>query len=187
MRAGRFAAVALVLTAAVGAVSAQGPESFTATASVKNGPAGATFPVRVTVTRWTPENERATVLAAIKTGGPAVAKALGGLMDAGFIEVGTQRTPLKFAGQRDTGGGGRLVTVATATPVLFLGAGLPDAKPKAGFDVALAILDLTGGATGTGELAPAAKIGVNASGALVTSDYGNSVILLKNVARVPPK
>ena len=184
MRSLRMAVAGLALASAATAVSAQGPESFTATASVKDGgQAAASFPVRVTVTRWTPESERTAVLAAVKTGGPAVVKALASLADAGFIEVGTRKTPLKFAGQRDLGGGGRLVTVATATPVLFLGAGLPDAKPKAGYDVALAILDLSGGTTGTGELAPAAKVGVNAQGALVTTDYGGSVILLKNVSR----
>ena len=185
----RAAVVGLAIACGTTTLAGQAPapEAFTATASVKQGQASASFPVRVSVTRWASDSERDAIRAAAKKGGDAIHHALGGMTDAGFVEVGTQRTPIKFAGQRDTGGGGRLVTVATAAPILFLGAGLPDAKPRAGFDSALVILVLSGGSGGTGELAPAAKIGINESGALVTTDYASAVVLLNNVSRVPPK
>ena len=101
------------------------------------------------------------------------------MQDAGVIQLGDRRTTIKFASQRTTGSG-RLVTVLTAQPIVFVGAGLPDAQPRAGFDVALAFLDLqdTGG---IGELAPAAKIGIDHGGALFTEDYGATVIWLNDL------
>jgi hypothetical protein len=103
------------------------------------------------------------------------------MKDVGVLQVGDRRTPIKFAAERPTGSG-RLVTVLTAEPVIFVGGGLPDAKPRSGFDLGLAILDLqdTGG---TGELVPAAKIGVDAGGALLTEDYGAMVVWLHDLVR----
>jgi len=60
---------------------------------------------------------------------------------------------------------------------------MPDAKPKAGFDVAFLLLVLDAGGKGTGEIAPAAKLKVREDGALVTEDYGAQTIWLKDVAR----
>ena len=84
--------------------------------------------------------------------------ALAAMPDAGVIQLGDRRTTIKFASERTTGSG-RLVTVLAAQPIVFVGAGLPNEQPRAGFDVALAFLDLqdTGG---IGELAPAAKVGI---------------------------
>jgi hypothetical protein len=65
--------------------------------------------------------------------------------------------------------------------MLFLGGGVPDAKPKSGFDLGLVLLDTTG--KGSGELVPATKIRVNADGAIVTEDYSGEVISLSNVRR----
>ena len=161
--------------------AAQAPQAaFTATASVRHGEASASFPVRVVVTRWSSDDERSAARDAITKG--TTAKALATMKDAGYIEVGKMRTAIKFASQRATGSG-RLVTVVTAAPIAFVGAGLPNAKPREGFDVALAILDLKEGDTGIGELAPAAKIGVGAGGSLVTTDYGSTVVWLKDIAR----
>jgi hypothetical protein len=96
--------------------------------------------------------------------------------DAGVIQFGGRRTPIKFASQRPTDSG-RLVTVVTAEPILFLGAGLPESKPRSGFEVAVAMLVLNG-TRGRGELAPAAKIGLDHHGALLIEDYGATVIWL---------
>jgi hypothetical protein len=170
-----------MLTAAVlaaGAVFAQAaPETFTATASVKTGAASASGPVTVTITRYSSEADRAAVIAALQGGGAARARTmLAALGDAGVIQLGGRRTTIKFASQRPTDSG-RLVTVVTAEPILFLGAGLPESKPRAGFEVAVAMLVLDG-KRGRGELAPAAKIGLDDHGALLIEDYGATVIWL---------
>lgn len=178
----RSALVAATVAALLSSVfHAAGPETFTAIASLKKGAASATAPVSVTVTKYATESEIAAVRKAAQAGGSALRTALAALGDAGFIQLGEGRTPIKFAAERATGAG-RIITVLTAEPMLHMGAGLPTAKPKEGFDVAVAMLDLdqTGG---KGELAPAAKVGIDKGGAIVIQDYGATVMWLSGLAR----
>ena len=163
------------------AMAAAGPETFTAVASVKKGAASATAPVSVTVTRYATESEITAMRKAAEAGGTALRTALAALGDAGYIQLGEARTPIKFAAERSTGAG-RLTTVLTAEPMLFMGAGLPTAKPKEGFEVAVAMLDLDQSG-GKGELAPAAKVGIDKGGAFVIQDYGATVMWLSGLAR----
>ena len=165
------------------AASAQaGGETFTATASAKSADASATAKVTVAIERFATEAERAALVKALKEGGTAAARpVLSGMKDSGYLELGQRRTPIKYAYARSTGSG-RLITVVTAQPILFLGAGLPEAKPKSGYDFAVAILDLDASGKGEGELAPAAKVKMNESGAVVIDDYGAEKVWLKSVA-----
>jgi hypothetical protein len=167
---------------AVAALAQTGPDTFTATASVKSGSVQATADVRVEVHRYATDEERAALSKAGRESGEAVQKMLATMADAGFIQLAERRTPIKFARRRETPEG-HLITVITAAPILFLGAGLPTAKPTTGFDVAVAILDTKTSASGMGELAPAAKIGVNEDGAVVIEDYGSTVVWLNQLAR----
>lgn len=171
-----------MLRAAAGSAQAP-PETFSATASVKHGAASAAAPVTVTITRYASAAERAAVMKAVRDGGSAAVRtALAALPDAGFIQLGERRTAIRFAGERTTGSG-RLITVVTGEPILFLGAGVPAAKPRTGFDVAVALLDVNGNGGGSGELAPAAKVGVDEGGAVLIEDYGATVVWLKDLAR----
>jgi hypothetical protein len=176
------AIAAAVLT--VAAASAQtAPETFKATASVKQGEASATAPAVVTITRYASPEERDAVVKAVREQGTAGArKVLAAMGDAGFIELGARRTAIKFAAVRPTGSG-RLVTVVTAEPILHLGAGIPSARPRDGFDVAVALLDVNDSGQGTGELAPGARIALDAAGALRIEDYGATVVWLEGLAR----
>jgi len=174
----------MVFIAMLGAatVNSQAPETFTGTASVRKGGARVSAPFTVTIARYASATERDAVMKAVRHDGNAGAhKVLATMKDAGVLQVGDRRTPIKFAAERPTGAG-RLVTVLTAEPVLFIGGGLPDAKPRNGFDLALAILDLQQDG-GTGELVPAAKVGVDAGGALLTEDYGALVVWLHDLVR----
>ena len=184
LRSGQAAgAVAAAVAIAVGALAAQAtPETFTATASVRNGEAVASAPAVVTITRYATDADREAVLAALRKGGSAAARSvLSGLKDAGYVQLGKHKTPIKFAGERPTSSG-RLVTVLTADPILYLGAGLPEAKARTGFDIGVAILTLESSG-GVGELAPAAKVGVDPGGALLIEDYGTAVIWLNGLTR----
>ena len=166
------------------ASSAQGAsQSFTATASLKTPSGGAvTAPVTIVITRLTTDAEREAVGQALKQGGTAGAvTSLKAMADAGYIEVGDRRTPLKYAYARPLTGG-RLITVIAPAPIVHFGAGLPDAKPKAGFDLALAILEVKDGAgAGSGELVPAATVKVNETGGIQALDYGAEGVRLTNV------
>ena len=77
--------------------------------------------------------------------------------------------------------GGRIVTVVAPAPIVHLGAGLPEAKPKAGFDLALVLLEVKDAGPGSGEFAPAATVKLTDTGAIQTQDYGAAVVLLTNV------
>jgi hypothetical protein len=171
-------AISLAATFVVAALT-QSPETFTATATVRQGTESASAAVAVRVDRYATAEERAALLKTAKAGSAAVQKALSGQSDTGYIQVGDRRTAVKYA-WKHTGSGGQLITVATAEPILHLGANRPNAAPKSGFDVAVALLDVN---SGTGELAPAAKIALDDSGAVRVEDYGSTVVWLSKIAR----
>ena len=175
-------AIALGSMVAPVASAQPGGETFTATASAKSADASATSKTTIAIERFSSETERAAVMKALKEGGTAAVRpVLSGMKDSGYIELGQRRTPIKYAFARPTGSG-RLVTVVTAEPILFLGAGVPESKPKAGYDLAVALLTIDAAGKGEGELAPAAKVKMNESGAIVIDDYGADKVWLKGVA-----
>jgi hypothetical protein len=157
-------------------------EAFTAMASVKSDDLTGTAPVRIVIKHWATDAERAKVMKALHDGGSAAAKAvLAKMRDSGSLELAKTKGAIKYAYARSTGSG-RIVTVVTAKPLYHMGGGLPDAKPKAGYDIAIALLVLEADGTGHGELSPAAKVTADDSGAIVVEDYGEAKIWLKSVA-----
>src|SRR5688572_20708954 len=109
-------------------------EVFTATAAVKTAAgAAASAPVTISIDRKMSKSEADAIVAAFKSGGaPALRKALVGVKPTGTVQIGTGKaTPTRITIERATGSG-RLVTIVTDQPLLFLGAGVPGAKPQAG-------------------------------------------------------
>ena len=159
------------------------PETFSATASIDSPKGQASVPVEIKIDRYTTDAERDTIIAAVKANDAAkTIKALEQQPDAGSLTFGGRVTPIKYAYARTTGDG-RLVTLVTARPVAFVGAGLPDAKPKTGHDLAIALLMLDANDTGVGEIALAANVKVTETGALQTDDYGRETVRLTKIAR----
>jgi hypothetical protein len=174
-------AMAVTTTMSIGYGAA--PETFTATATVKTaGGATATAPITVTIERVTAQPEVDTLLAAFKTGGAAaLRKALEGVPPTGSIKLGggaLTRTRVTIERTTDKG---RLVTMLTDSPILLLGAGLPGAKPKDGYDFAVLDLEVDARGSGSGTLSPAARIRV-AKGAFVVDDYSSEPLRLTAVA-----
>jgi hypothetical protein len=169
---------------ATAALSAQSTGlTFTATASVSAPGKKASVPVTIHIDRFIADADRDTVIAAVKANDqPGTTKALAALPDIGYITLGDKRTPLKYAYERPTGDG-RLITVVTAQPLFFVGGAEPQAKPKKGYDLGLALLVLNGQNTGDGELAPAVRVKVD-GGAIVTDDYGAEKVRLVKIAKV---
>ena len=162
-----------------------GAETFTATARVKTaGGAEATAPVTITLDRRMPEAEADKLLAAFKRGGPAgLRKALAGVPPTGSVQLADgARTPARITIEFPTEKG-RFITVVTDKPLLFLGAGFPGAKPKAGYDFALVDIEVDASGDGSGTLTPAAKVTVK-GGAFVVEDYAPELILLVGVKKV---
>jgi hypothetical protein len=170
--------------ATAGMAALQNAETIAADARVKSaGGVTATAPVVVTLKSYSSDADRDALVAALKKGGTADARQM--LMkrdDLGTVQVGGRQTPVKYAYARSTGGG-RLITVVTASPIAFIGAGLPEAKPTAGYDLGLVMLETMDAKPGRGELVPATKIRVNADGAIVTEDYSGEVVVLTNVMK----
>jgi hypothetical protein len=168
----------LVATAA----SAQSAETFTATATVKTAAgAGATAPVTISVARKMPQAEADGLVAAFKSGGAAaLRKALSGVKPTGSVTLGKGKpTPSRITIERTTDKG-RLLTIVSDTPMHFIGAGVPQAKSKAGYDFSVVDIELDANGSGTGTLAPAAKI-VLKDGAFVVEDYASELVTLSAV------
>lgn len=168
---------------AVAALLAQGSGvTFKATASVNAPGKKASVPVTIHIDKFISDADRDKVVAVVKANDHAgTTKTLAALPDLGYIALGEKRTPIKYAYARPTGDG-RIVTVVTAQPMYFLGGAEKNAKPKAGYDLALALLVLNGQDTGDGEFAPAVKIKVD-NGAVVTEDYGSDKVRLVKVTK----
>ncbi len=177
--------VAIVVSAAAIARAQAGPETFTATATVKTSAgATATAPVTVVIDRKMSQSEVDKLLAAFKTGGAAaLQKALVGVAPTGSVKLGdAPATPSRLTLERRTGGG-RLLTIVTDKPILFLGAGVPGAKPKAGHDFAILDLVVDDAGNGTGVLSPAASVTVKQD-VFVVADYSLELIQLTGVRKV---
>ena len=175
-----------VLIIAAGSASAQaGRETFKATATVKTASAATTTaPVTITVDRKMSESEADTLKAAFTAGGAAaLRKALVGVAPTGSLQLGGGApTPTRLTIERPTDKG-RLLTIVTDKPVLFLGAGVPGAKPKEGYDFAVVDLEIDATGAGSGTLAPAAKITLK-QGAFTVEDYASELVKLTGVTLV---
>jgi hypothetical protein len=182
-----LAVVALALSAPAAFAQAQGKEVYNATASLKTE-AGATMtaPVVLTIDRWTTDEDRDNVVLALKGGGtPAVQNLLASMPDTGSLRLGKIKTPVRFARSLPVAGG-KVVTLVTAQPVFFVGAGLPGSKPvdKAGYNVAVVIFQVDADGKGdTGDLAPAAKVKLDDKSGFVVEDYGAEAVRLNGIAK----
>jgi hypothetical protein len=177
--------VAVSLACATLAQAQAGAESFTATATVKTaGGAEATAPVTITIDRKMPQAEVDKMVAAFKSGGAAgLRKALAGVPPTGFVQLADGApTPARITIELLTDKG-RLIIIVTDKPLLFLGAGFPGAKPKAGYDFAMIDLEVDASGAGSGTLAPAAKITLKGS-AFVVEDYASEFVRLAGVKKV---
>jgi hypothetical protein len=174
-----------IVAAAPWSVRAQGAETFKATASVTTaGGASATAPVTIKIARKMSQAEADKLAAAFKAGGVAGLKsALKGVAPTGSIQLGKGKPVATRITIERTTDKGRLLTLVTDKPILFLGSGLPDAKPKTGYDLGLLDIEVDAQGHGTGTLAPAAKVAA-IQGAFSVQDYGAELVKLTDVAPV---
>ena len=131
-------------------------EILTATATVKSAAgAAASAPITITIDRKMSQTEADSVVAAFKTGGAAgLRKALAGGKPTGTVKIGAQTaTPTRFTIERVTSDG-RLLTILTDRPLLFLGASLPGAKAKEGYSLPSSTFSSMRKATGRGRSPP---------------------------------
>jgi hypothetical protein len=178
---------AVCLTASPPVVQNRGtlgaPETFRVTAQAKGTPGVAVAIIQVVIQRYTPDAERTTVEGALETGGyPAFLTELRKSSDVGYIEHGTSKFTIRYARETKTGTG-RRIDVVTDRPIYFLGAGAPDAKPRAGFDVAVLRMEIDDIGLGSGVMAAAARLKPAPEGGVQIDDYAEEPVKLVTVTR----
>jgi hypothetical protein len=178
-----IACVAVVLAFAAQTQAQAGGERFTATATMKSAKVSHSSPVTFQIDRFNSDADRDKLMAVVKRHKTTeIHEALAAMPDIGYVEMAGTKTPIKYAYARPANAG-RLITVLTGKAILHLGADLPDAKPKQGYDLAFGLLVLEADNKGHGEMSPATKIKMDANGAIVTQDYGPATVHLTDVAK----
>jgi hypothetical protein len=176
--------VTLLVMGAARAPATNGPETYRATATITTGGgATASAPVTIVVARTTPEDEGQALARAFVSGGEAaLRRALDGLSPTGSVKIAdASPTASRITLDRPTDKG-RLLTIVTDRPILFLGGGLPDAKGKEGYGFAVVDIEIDAQGNGSGTLSPAAKVKI-AEGAFVVDDYATQPLRLTDVKR----
>ncbi len=180
------AAVIALAMATVPVSTAQdkaGHEQFTAKATISAASgATATAPVTLTVNRWMSREEAEKYVNAFRSGGPAALRqALTGVAPVGSVQVGdSPAVAVRMSLDRPTDTG-RLLTLITDS-LIRIGAGKPGAKPQAGFDFGVIDLEVAASGSGSGTMAPGAKIRTE-SGRFIVEDYGSEVVRLVGVTK----
>src|SRR5262249_617946 len=133
--------------------------------------------------KYTPDKDREAVVQALKAGGEAAfVEAVRKAPIAGQIDIGKQTFTIRWAREvKDDKG--RTITLVTERPVYFLGAGLPRAKARAGYDVAGVQVKRDWAGVGEGTMAAAAKVKPGEPTGVQVDDYASEPIKLLSVTR----
>lgn len=185
-----LASVALtcgVLVAGTASQAAQPGERFTAFAVDMSAQArGArTGTIDIVINRWSTDQERDRLAAALKEGGPeALLSALRKIKDpAGYIQTpGSVGYPIRFARQVPTGDGGRRILLGTDRPISYFEAVNRPITSDYPFMVVDLRLDAKG--EGQGRLLPIARVTANDDHVVDIENYTSEPVRLTSVRKV---
>lgn len=159
------------------------PESFQANAQILGAAGGAASVVGIQIDRYSTQPEHDAIVAALKQGDQAAfQEALHRAPAVGSVTLGSRSVPIRWARERPEGGG-RRIAVVTEAPVFFAGAGAPDAKPTAGYDVAVLEFTVDSVGLGKGTMAGAARVKAGGATGIEVEDYAGKRITLVSVTR----
>ena len=182
---GALLAIAGAIASAQGVRGSVGaPETFNANAQVAKPGAGAlAAAITVHIERYTPDFDREAVATALKTGGYGkFVSALRKAPEVGYVQVGDQKVPIRWARETKTAKG-RTIVVVTDKPVFYVGGGAADAKPRTGYDVAVVQMDVDDVGLGTGTMAAAARVRPGGEAGVQIDDYADAPIKLVTITR----
>lgn len=161
------------------------PETFSASARAEN-PDGAALsaPVEIHVNRYTPDFDRKRVEEGLRVNGyPGFLTALRNAPDVGYVEVTRRRFTIRYA-REVVSEKGRTIVVVTDKPVAFLGGGMTDTKPRAGYEVGAIELTIPGRGETTGRMVAAARIKAGGETGVIIDNYAaDAPIVLSKVTR----
>jgi hypothetical protein len=181
-------AVLLTVVATGGLVLPQSrvgaPETFTANLHVAGGTTGAAAAsIEMQVRRYTPDADRTAVETALKTGGyTGFLTALRQAPDVGAVVIGAQKWAIRWAREQKTPKG-RTITLVTDQPIFFVGGGKLDAKPRAGYEVAVIQFQIDDVGLGNGSMAAAARVKPGGDTGVQIDDYADKPIKMTTVTR----
>ena len=159
------------------------PETFVAKAETRSSTGVASVPLAVHIDRYTPDADLKRMEEALRTGGyPGFLAALRKSPVVGSVEVGDRKVPIRWAKQAPEGEG-RVISVVTDTPIFFVGAGRPDAKPKAGYELAVLQLKMDSAGIGDGSMAAAARVKPGGTTGVQVDRYADQPIKLVSIRR----
>lgn len=159
-------------------------ETFRARARVATDTAAGDMYLVVRLDKYSDERDLKAMESALASGGSdGFLKALRQAPVVGRVEVGQQTFDIRWARQKDTPKG-RVISVVTDKPAYFVGAGVPGAKPRAGFDVAVIQLIMDKANVGEGSMAAAARVKPGGEAGVEVEDYATEPIKLSSVVKV---
>jgi len=164
-------------------------ETFDLTAATVGGPATLgtlTVPMVIQVDRYTEASDRKLMTDALKYQGyPGFLQALRDAPPAGSLSVGQEKFVIRWARQLP-GSSGRAISIVTDKPVFFVGGGNPNAKPKAGYDVAVAQFTVDSTGHGSGTMAAAARVKPGGPAEFQIDDYAETPMKITATVRPHP-
>jgi hypothetical protein len=183
-------AALLIVAAAPGMALAQrpgAPETFTANAHAAGAKGGAlAATIEIDIQRYTPDADRTAVETALKQGGyPSFLIALRKAPQVGTVSGPEQKWTIRWA-REQANAKGRTIVVVTDQPVYFLGGGRANAKPRAGYEVAVIQLQVDEVGLGQGSMAAAARVKPGGETGVQIDDYAETPIKLVTVVRKVP-
>jgi hypothetical protein len=159
------------------------PETFTASAQVLGNNAGSSAQVTIQINQYTSEKDRTTIQEALKVGGyQGFLPALRSAPDVGYVEMNGRKVTARWARQQTTEKG-RTISIVTEAPMAFVGGASVDAKPRAGYDVAIIQLNVDQIGLGTGSFAPAARVRPGGPTGVEVDDYAEAPVKLVTVRK----
>lgn len=176
-------ALATTITVAAQRRAQTAPESFVGSLQAKTEAGATGSSIRLQIDRYTSDTDRKTVTDALQHGGyPAFLLALRGGKQVGHVEIGSEKFPLRFATEQPKDKG-RAITLVTDAPIFFVGGGRVDAKPRAGFEIAVVQLTVDDYGMGYGSMAAAARVKPDGAGGVQLEDYAEYPIKVTFVHR----
>jgi hypothetical protein len=139
--------------------------------------------VTIQIERYIDDYNRKIVREALRTGGfPGFLPAFRKAPVIGSVDMAGHRVPIRWA-HKEPAGARQVISIVTDGPLYFVGGGKVDAKPRAGFEVAVIRLDVDGSGSGTGTLAAAARVKPGGSSGVEIDDYADKPLDLTTVQK----
>ena len=160
------------------------PETFTSPMQARTSAGASAATIRIRIDRYSSAAELKAMTDGLTYGGyPGFVQALRKAPAVGYVEIGDVKVALRWAREQPTPKG-RAISLVTERPVYFLGGGREDAKPRAGFELAVVQLTVDEFGLGSGTMAAAAKVKKDGEGGVLIEDYAEEPIKLTFVSRV---